>query len=140
MGIRQRGGKVRAFVIKDTRRGTLLPAIFENVAKGTTVYTDQLGSYHGLKFEDYVHQVINHAESYVEGKVHTNSIENFRSVLKRTIGGTYICPRPKHLDAYLDEQIFRYNERENTDGPRFVKAVKGVDGRRLTWKALTAKE
>ncbi|MGA8575013.1 MAG: IS1595 family transposase [Candidatus Cybelea sp.] len=139
MGIRERGGKVRAFVIKDTRRETLLPAIMENVAKGSTVYTDQLGSYHGLKFQDYVHQVINHAENYVEGRVHTNSIENFWSVLKRTIGGTYICPRPKHLDAYLDEQIFRYNERENADGPRFTKALKGADSKRLTYKALIGK-
>jgi transposase-like protein len=77
LGMRERGGKVRAFIIKDTRRSTLLPAIMENVTKGSIVYTDQLGSYHGLKFEDYVHQVINHAEKYVDGKVHTNSIENF---------------------------------------------------------------
>ena len=106
-GIRERGGKVRAWVVRDQKRGTLLPRVWDDVAKGSTVYTDSLGSYHSLK-HDYVHHVINHAEKYVDGKVHTNSIENFWSVLKRTIGGTYICPRAKHLDAYLDEQIFRY--------------------------------
>jgi transposase-like protein len=139
MGMRERGGRVRAFVIKDTRRETMLPKILENVAKGSTIYTDEAKAYHALKFEEYVHQVINHAEKYVDGKVHTNSIENFWSVLKRTIGGTYICPRPQHLDRYLDEQIFRYNERENTDGPRFAKALKGADSKRLTYKALIAK-
>lgn len=136
--MRERGGKVRAIVVKDTKRETLLPKVFESVVPGSTVYTDSLGSYHDLRGR-YVHEVINHAESYVEGHVHTNSIENFWSVLKRTIGGTYIAPRPRHLDAYLDEQIFRFNERENEDGPRFAKAVKGVDGKRLTYKALIAR-
>ena len=140
MGIRERGGRVRAFVIDDRQRKTLLPRIFENVAKGSTIYTDEAHQYHALKYADYVHEVINHAEKYVDGRVHTNSIENFWSVLKRTIGGTYICPRPRHLDRYLDEQIFRYNERENEDGPRFIEAVKGADGKRLTYKSLIAKE
>lgn len=136
MGIRERGGKVRAFVVSDSQSNTLLPRIFENVARGSTIYTDQAQAYHALQFANYVHLVINHAQSYVEGRVHTNSIENFWSVLKRTIGGTYICPRPKHLDAYLDEQIFRFNERESTDGPRFVEAARGADGKRLTYKEL----
>ncbi len=80
MGFRERGGDVRAFVVKDNRRNTLLPKVFENVMPGATVYTDVLGSYHGLR-EAFVHQVINHAESYVDGRIHTNSIENFWSVL-----------------------------------------------------------
>lgn len=138
MGFRQRDGKVRAFVVPNARRDTLLPKVFENVTPGATVYTDALNSYHDLR-QEYVHRVINHAEKYVDGRVHTNSIENFWSVLKRTIGGTYICPRPKHLNAYLDEQIFRFNERENKDGPRFAKALKGADSKRLTWKALVKK-
>lgn len=100
MGFRQRDGKVRAFVVKDNRRNTLLPKVWENVMPGSTVYTDALGSYRGLR-QSFVHKMINHAEKYVDGKVHTNSIESFWGVLKRTIGGTYICPRPKHLDAYL---------------------------------------
>ena len=96
IGIRERGGKVRAFVVKDNRRETLLPKIFEHVAKGSTVYTDQAHAYHSLAFHDYVHHIINHAERYVDGRVHTNSIENFWSVLKRTIGGTNL-PSPETL-------------------------------------------
>ncbi len=135
MGLRERGGKTRAFVVKDTTKGTLLPKVVDSVAPGSTVYTDSLGSYTGLQCS-YRHEVINHAEKYVEGRVHTNSIENFWSVLKRTIGGTYIALRPQHLDRYLDEQIFRFNERENEDGPRFAKAVKGADCKRLTYRTL----
>ncbi|HTV72473.1 MAG TPA: transposase, partial [Candidatus Acidoferrales bacterium] len=101
--------------------------------------TDSLKSYADLR-ESYRHFVINHAQEYVrDHHVHTNSIENFWSVLKRTIGGTYIAPRPKHLDAYLDEQIFRFNERENQDGPRFAKALRGADSKRLTYKRLIRK-
>jgi hypothetical protein len=76
------------------------------------------------------------ARNQGDDDVHKNNIENFWSVLKRTLGGTYVCPRPKHLNAYLDEQIFRFNERENKDGPRFAEALKGADGKRLTYKAL----
>jgi transposase-like protein len=139
-GMRERGGRVRAFVVRDSRRATLLPALYENVAKGSTLYTDALRSYEGLNPGTYRHFIINHAERYVQGRVHTNNIENFWSVLKRTIGGTYIAPRPFHLDAYLDEQVFRFNEREDNDGGRFVKALRGTDGRRLTYKVLTSKE
>jgi transposase-like protein len=139
LGMRERGGKVRAWVVKNNRTQSLLPRVWNNVLPGSTVYTDALKSYHLLK-HDYVHEIINHAETYVQGRVHTNSIENFWSVLKRTLGGTYICPRPKHLDAYLDEQLFRFNERENTDGPRFKAALKGADCKRLTYKALKARE
>lgn len=81
--------------------------------------------------------MINHSFEYVRGNVHTNSIESFWSVLKRTIKGTYICPRPKHLGSYLDEQIFRFNSRESADGLRFRDAAKGGDGKRLTYRALT---
>jgi transposase-like protein len=76
MGMRERGGKVRAFVVRDNRRGTLLPRIMEHVAPGATLYTDSLRSYADAR-ERYVHHVINHAKAYVEGKVHTNNIENF---------------------------------------------------------------
>lgn len=139
LGMRQRGGKVRAWVVKNNRTQSVLPRVWDNIVPGSTVYTDALKSYHLLK-HDYVHAVINHAENYVEGRVHTNSIENFWSVLKRTIGGTYICPRPRHLDRYLEEQIFRFNERESKDGPRFSKALKGADCKRLTYKSLTGKK
>lgn len=78
-------------------------------------------------------------EEYVRGNVHTNNIECFWAVLKRTIGGTYTHVNPRHLDRYLAEQVFRFDERENTDGPRFAKATKQADGKRLTYKALIAK-
>jgi len=139
LGLRERGGKVRAFVVPNNRKATLLPKVLEHVAAGATLYTDSLQSYHDLR-ESYVHHVINHAKEYVrDHHVHTNSIENFWSVLKRTIGGTYICPRPKHLERYLDEQIFRFNERGNTDGPRFAAALKSAESKRLTYKKLIGK-
>jgi transposase-like protein len=138
MGMRERGGRVRAFVVPSSRKWSLLPQIVRHVEPGATLYTDSHPSYFDAK-DRYVHRVINHAKAYVEGKVHTNNIENFWSVLKRTLGGTYIAARPFHLDAYLDEQVFRFNERTEKDGPRFVKSLKGADGRRLTWIALTAR-
>jgi len=139
IGIMERGGKVRAFSVPDNRKNTLLPKLFDNVAPGATIYTDSLASYRNLS-QSYRHFIINHAQEYVRDRhIHTNSIENFWSVLKRTIGGTYICPRPKHLDRYLDEQIFRFNTREDTDGPRFVQALKGTDGKRITYRDLIGK-
>lgn len=138
LGMLQRGGKIKAFVVPNAKRITLLPRIREHVAPGSIVYTDALKSYHDLK-DDYTHEIINHSFEYVRGNVTTNRIESFFSVLKRTIKGTYIAPRPWHLQRYLDEQIFRFNERESQDGPRFVEAVKGADGKRLTYLALTGK-
>jgi hypothetical protein len=94
--------------------------------------TDELLSYDGLDNE-YAHKVINHAESYVDGNVHTNRMENFWSLLKRSIKGTYVSVEPFHLFRYLDEQSFRYNERELTDSERFQKVLGSVAGKRLTW-------
>ncbi len=139
LGIIERKGKVRAFVVPSTRRHTLSEHIRQNVEKGATLYTDALPSYVGLD-RDYRHHVINHAVEYVNGHVHTNSIEGFWSVFKRTIKGTYIAPRPWQLQRYVEEQVFRFNAREESDGPRFVEAAKGADGKRLTYKALTAKK
>ncbi len=83
---------------------------------------------------------MNHSiEEYARGNVHTNTIEGFWSVLKRTIGGTYTHVLPRHLDRYLAEQVFRFDERKNADGLCFAKATKGADGKRLTYKALTTK-
>jgi transposase-like protein len=136
MGMIQRyGGKVRAMTINQTTAAYLQARVRTNVEKGSTVYTDAHGGYNYLD-SDYIHYVIDHAVRYVEGHVHTNSIENFWSCLKRTLAGTYISVRPFHLDAYLDEQVFRFDAREDNDGGRFVQAMKGVDGRRLTYKAL----
>jgi transposase-like protein len=133
--IERYGGKVRAMTISQTTGAYLQARVRTNVKGGSTVYTDAHRGYIGLD-NHYVHYVIDHAVRYVEGHVHTNSIENFWSCLKRTLGGTYISVRPFHLDAYLDEQVFRFNERTDNDGGRFVKVLKGVDGRRLTYARL----
>jgi transposase-like protein len=139
-GMVQRGEKgktrVRAMIVPDTRGRTLLPRILDNVEGGSILYTDASRSYDDARGW-YRHEVINHAVAYVQGRVHTNHIENFWSCLKRTLGGTYIAARPFHLDAYLDEQVFRFNEREDNDGGRFIKVLKGADGKRLTYAALT---
>lgn len=138
MGIVQRKGGIRAFVIPSTRGLTLADRLRQHVEPGATVYTDAASGY--LKLSDeYVHHVINHATEYVRGHIHTNSIEGFWSVFKRTIRGTYIAPRPQHLQAYVEEQVFRFNERENSDGIRFVKALDWTNGKRLTYRALTGK-
>lgn len=93
-------------------------------------------AYRGLS-RDYVHEFVNHAVEYVRSNVHTNGVENFWSLLKRTIRGTYVSVDPVHLDAYLDEQVFRFNERKGNDRDRFKKALSGVVGRQLTYKELT---
>jgi transposase-like protein len=140
MGIVQRKGKVRAWVVPSTQGFTLRQKIRDNVYAGETVYTDQSGSYYRLRDLDaYDHQVINHALEYVRGHIHTNNIEGFWSVFKRMIKGTYIAPRPKHLQRYVEEEVFRFNERDSTDGIRFVKTLAGFHGKRLTYKALTTK-
>ena len=109
------------------------------VEGGAEVFTDALRSYNGLAAE-YVHKVVDHAERYVEGKVHTNGLENFWSLLKRSIKGTYVSVEPFHLFRYLDEQSFRFNTRKVSDGARFLLAASGIIGRRVTYKQLTGKE
>ena len=136
--VERNGGRVRAMKIDQRTGATLQRRVHMNVEPGSTVYTDAFPGYNLLD-SAYVHRVIDHAVSYVEGNVTTNRIENFWSCLKRTLTGTYIAARPQHLDRYLDEQMFRFNERENTDGPRFTKALKGADGKRLTWNGLVGK-
>jgi transposase-like protein len=130
--------QVKATQIPNVRRATLHPAIREAVEPGSKLYTDALASYLGLGGA-YDHETIDHAIAFVEGNVHTNSVENFWSLLKRTLKGTYVSVDPVHLDAYLDEQAFRFNEREHNDGERFRKAASSVAGRRLTYAELTGK-
>ena len=125
----------------DTRKkGELQGNVREYVLKGSTVNTDQLLSYDGLA-DEYTHNVINHAECYARGHVHTNGMENFWSLLKRTIKGTYVSVEPFHLFRYLDEQAFRFNERKDEDGDmgRFFKVMAGIVGKRLTFANLTGK-
>ena len=136
--------EIRAHVIPKIRREVLMNSIFENIEKGTTVYTDGLAAYDSLLLSGFMHQFVNHTTEYVRGEVHTNGIENFWSLLKRTLRGTYIAVEPFHLDRYLDEQAFRYNNRATKDNPlddgdRFAFLVTQILGRRLTYKELTGK-
>jgi transposase-like protein len=138
MGLLERHGEVRTMVVPNVKRKTLRPEINAHVEPGSMVYSDALKSYNDLNY-DYMHNVINHAEKYVEGNVHTNGIENFWSLLKRTIGGTYISVEPFHLFRYLDEQAFRFNRRKGTDAERFVEVLSMVAGKRVQYKELTGK-
>jgi transposase-like protein len=131
-------GKVRAFVTPFVEGGDVKGFIRKHVLAGAEVHTDGGRWYQGLD-QEYIHHVIDHAYEYVRDNVHTNSIESFFSVLKRTIKGTYIAPRPQHLQRYIEEQVHRFNEREKTDGERFPVVVKQADGVRLTYKKLTGK-
>jgi transposase-like protein len=135
----ERGGKVRAKVVKTRRKPELQALVREHVEPKSALYSDALKSYDGLS-EDYAHQVIDHAIEYVRGNVHTNGLENFWSLLKRGLHGTYISVEPFHLFRYVDEQAFRFNNREMTDSERFSFVCTQVTGRRLTWKRLTGKE
>jgi len=139
-GMVERDGRVRAFHLDSRRRHELQKAIRENVEAGSAIFSDELPSYNGLA-EDYDHDVINHAVEYVNGNVHTNTIENFWSLLKRGLHGTYISVEPFHLFRYIDEQAFRYNNRKYLDDRgRFALAVSQIVGKRLTYKALTGKD
>ena len=139
MGMLERGGKVVTKHIEKPNKKTLQGHIKAHVDKGATLSTDALSSYKGLSAE-YVHGVVDHAVSYVEGSIHTNGLENYWSLLKRTISGTYVSVEPFHLHRYLDEQAFRYNERKLNDGGRFDLVTQGVTGKRLTYRHLTGKE
>lgn len=136
MGLLERNGKVRAKVINDATQLTLHAEVKGNVEPGAELFTDGWKGYSGLH-QEYIHQVIDHAEKYVDGQIHTNSIENFWSLLKRGIKGTYVSVEPYHLFRYLDEQAFRFNERKVKDADRFIRTVKQVTGKRLTYEELT---
>jgi hypothetical protein len=135
-----KGSKVLLKMPKTLRRSELQGNITEYVLKGSQVYTDAAPAYANFADNpDYTHEVIDHAECYAKGKVHTNGLENFWCLLKRTIKGTYVNVEPFHLFRYLDEQSFRFNEREDTDRGRFMKAMAGIIGKSLTFAKLTGK-
>ena len=131
--------QVRATVVPNIKRETLQNEILRNVKYGSTVYTDDAVGYEHLHIR-FVHDVVNHAETYVRGRVHTNGMENFWSLLKRTLRGTYVAVEPFHLDRYLDEQVFRFNNRKDTPAGRFALAMSQVAGKRLTYSELTGKD
>jgi transposase-like protein len=134
LGILERGGKVVTKVVDNTKKKTLQKEVREHVLAGSALFTDSLKSYEGL--DEFQHEVIDHAVEYVRGEVHTNGLENFWSLLKRGLKGTYVSVEPFHLFRYLDEQAYRYNNRKMTDAERFDIAVKGIIGKRLTYKTL----
>lgn len=131
--------RVRAYVVDRRKKRDLHAEIRSNVTVGAALYTDALKSYDGLDTE-YAHKVVDHAEAYVDGSVHTNCLENFWSLLKRAIRGTYVSVEPFHLFRYLDEESFRFNERKDTDQERFAKVLNSISGKRLTWNVLTCQE
>jgi len=135
MGVLESNGAVRTAVLSNVKRRSLQGEVNRHVEAGSTVYSDALRSYNQLD-EEYVHHVINHAVEYVRGHVHTNGIENFWSLLKRTLKGTYVSVEPFHLFRYLDEQAFRFNKRKLTDFQRFIGVVEMVTGKRLEYKQL----
>lgn len=140
MGILERGGKVRTKVVPNRKKHALQSEVRNNVQAGAALYSDALLSYEGLA-SDYAHQVVDHATQYVDGRVHTNGLENFWSLLKRGISGTYVSVEPFHLFRYLDEQSFRYNTRKDmNDSQRFELAMSQVFGKRLTYSELTGKD
>jgi transposase-like protein len=138
--------KVRATVVGNLRRDVLQEQILQNITHGATVHTDESGMYSWMDRgeKQYVHEVVNHATEYVRGSIHTNGIENFWSLLKRTLKGTYVAVEPFHLDRYVDEQVFRFNNRATRDNPltdadRFDLAVSQIVSKRLTYAELTGK-
>jgi transposase-like protein len=140
VGFMERCGRVRTQIVEKRRKVNMQPLVREQVETGATVYTDALKSYIGLD-SDYDHAVIDHAVEYVNGRVHTNTLENFWSLVKRGLHGTYVSVEPFHLFRYLDEQMFRFNNRKNmNDSQRFALAMSQIGGKRLTYSELTGKD
>jgi transposase-like protein len=138
-GAIQRGSRVVAKVVPDTKAVTLRSELFGSVERGSSLYTDRHDGYRGLG-RVFSHGVVDHSVEYVNGLIHTNGMENFWSLLKRTLKGTYVHVAPFHLSRYVDEQAFRFNERRGSDSDRFVRALTKVAGRRLTYSALTGRD
>jgi transposase-like protein len=136
--------QVRATVIPDVKRSTLQEKILKHVEAGSHVITDDFPSYTYALADKFAHDVINHMEKYVDGQVHTNGIENFWSLLKRGLRGTYVAVEPYHLERYVDEQVFRFNNRATkdnqlNDADRFHLALSQIVGKRLSYSELTGK-
>lgn len=137
-------GKVHAQVVPEISRRELRLAILNHILPGSKLYTDQAALYKTLPSE-ITHEFVNHLKEYVNGRVHTNGIENFWSLLQRGLNGTYISVEPFHLDRYLDEQVFRFNHRKDRKGnktpdvDRFSLAIEQIIGKRLTYAELTGK-
>ncbi len=131
--------RVRLFHVRRNNRKQLEPNVRKHVSKGAEIFTDALKSYDELG-DEYLHKVIDHAECYAKGRIHTNGLENFWSLLKRGLKGTYVSVEPFHLFRYLDEQAFRFNERKDDDKGRFLKAIASFAGKRLMYSKLIGQE
>jgi len=145
MGMLDRESRqVRTQVIPNVKRETLQNEILRQIEIGSKVYTDGWKGYDSLAAQEYIHNTVTHIDEYVRGQVHTQGIENFWSLLKRGLRGTYVAVEPFHLDRYLDEQVFRYNNRATKDNPLndadgFALVMSQIGGKRLTYKELTGK-
>ena len=138
LGILERAGKIRASVIPDRSKASIQPIVRGSVEPGSQIFSDEWAD--NWKMEEYEHQIVNHLEQYVDGNVHCNGVENFWSLLKRSIGGTYVSVEPFHLFRYVDEQAFRFNNRgPMNDAQRFTYAMRKIVGKRLTYAELTGK-
>ena len=140
LGLLERDGKVRAAVAPNRKKRHIQPNIIANVEPGTKLYTDDYPGYDSLPAE-FERELINHLQQYVNGRVHTNGLENFWSLLKRTLKGTYVSVDPCHLQAYVDEQVFRFNNRKDaTYFDRFKMLLSQIVDKRLTYAELIGKE
>lgn len=138
MGLLERGGRLRTKVLAKAVNPAMRQMIDDNVEAGAEMITDAASMYRSLS-PKFIHNFIDHVEAYVRGHVHTNGLENFWSLMKRGLRGTYVSVEPFHLHRYVDEQTFRYNERFGTDGVRFLTVLRGIVDRRVTYKDLTGK-
>jgi transposase-like protein len=129
--------QVRLSVVEGRKKHHLNPFIDQHIERGAIINTDSHPSYGDLP-RHYDHKVIDHAEKYVDGQIHTNGCENFWSLLKRALKGTYVAVEPFHLFRYLDEQAFRFNNRVMSDAERFAFVITGIVGKRLMYKQLIA--
>lgn len=138
-GLLERGGEIRAQCVGSTDDQTLAGNVRCHVEHGSNVYTDAAGGYRDLCLTHF-HRWVDHVSQYVAGQVHTNGLENFWALLKRSLGGTYVAVAPFHLERYVDEQAFRYNQRKLSDAGRFRRVLASVVGKRLTYRQLTAQD
>jgi transposase-like protein len=138
MGVLRRGetSQVTARHIPNRRKSQVQGMVRDAAEPGSTIYSDSLMSYAGLA-GDYIHAAVDHAVEFVRENVHVNGMENFWSLFKRALKGTYVAVEPMHLDAYVKEQTFRFNERKDNDGGRFRTVLGSVTGKRITYKELT---
>ena len=146
MGMLERNARrVRANVVIDVSRLILQTEILRNIEKKSKLYTDSATGYDSIAAQGFIHETVNHVQEYVRGEIHTQGIENFWSLLKRGLKGTYVAVEPFHLGRYVDEQVFRYNNRATKDNPlddadRFMLAMSQIEGKRLTYAEVTGKE